>query len=686
MSSSNYGPYKSRLLNFISKQSRQVADNCDRTWRQVQSATLNATQILLYPAYLLVQSSRMLARQLRESSQKLDLPELQEFVEGEDFKFSQNSSPNSWNEEREMESPIVEIVHLAENLLLPSQIRTNYDRVSVSFLINGGNPAAKVVPNTFLLETQFSEKPINRPRNLVLENLAKTQVAEISTNLENQLTKTQVAEISTTNVSTINAKSQVRGIATFLPARSLVLVGDDNQILDVLTVEHQELLESRITWEVANSGPQRREIAKKELKFNLGLEAAVAKSQLPPIRAFWELMAWVQTSPLAVKKNLFGESIFAVKKAINASTDRHLSISQQITGVKTDHRAIASGNAIDYNTSELTSNFHNKFDRVNNSRYFVTLLDRAAVHLEEFSLPQVSTITAELTASPPSTIINTASPDTNSSPKTREIVENYARNIEEMIWSSVDYLLGKETAASENTEKSVAIKYALEQRELENTEKNIGKGDRPWLNWQDLFGESAPSSVEVENVPPPLATSSPISLSQIGTNVKQKIDEIEKLPEVRSILPSTSPYPEAIHSLIAELKASLFTKVSKSQPQKTLNLEVSQKNNLVPAVEQSSPTEAEETQPAKPPAPEIIGQTSKFVSIATATENKQPDEVPGDYLETEAESMGYIKHPLEQVLEWLDQIMLRLETIAVQFWEWAKIKLSKIINSKDKIR
>lgn len=660
MSSSNYGPYKSRLLNFISKQSRQVADNCDRTWRQVQSATLNATQILLYPAYLLVQSSRMLARQLRESSQKVDLPELQEFVEGEDFKFSQNLSPNSWNQEMGVENAIVEIVHLAENLLLPSQTRTNSD--NVSFLINGRN----ATPNIRLQrENQFSPKAANTPRNLVLEHQPKTKVAEISIN----------------SVSTMEAQPQVRGIATFLPARSLVLVGDDNQILDVLTVEHQELLESRITWEVANSGLQRREIAKKELKFNLGLEAAVAKSQLPPVKAFWQLMAWVQTSPLAVKRNLFGESIFAVKKAMNANADRHLIISQQITGVKTDRRAIGSGNAIDYNTSELTSNFHNKFDRVNNSRSFVTLLDRAAVQLEEFSLPQVSKITDELTAGQPATIIDTTSPGIDSSPKTREIVENYARNIEEMIWSSVDYLLGKETAASENTEKSVAIKYSLQQRELEDTEKNIGKGDRPWLKWQDLFGEPAPPSVE--NVPPPLATSSPILLSQIGTNVKKKIDEIEKLPERRSTLPSTSPYPEAIHNLIAQLKISLFTKVSKSQPQKASNLEVSQKNNLVPTVEQPSPTEAEETQPAQPTAPEIIGQTSKFVSIATAPKNKRPDETPGEYLETKAESMGYIKHPLEQVLEWLDQIMLRLETIAIQLWEWAKINLPKIINSKE---
>ncbi len=660
MSSSNYGPYQSQLLNFISKQSRQVADNCDRTWRQVKSATLNATQILLYPAYLLVQSSRMLARQLRESSQKVDLPELQEFIGNENLKFSQNSSPNLWNREMDAESAIGEIVHLAENLLLPSQTWTNSD--NLSFLINGENTTPDI---RLQHEKQFSEKPANTPRNLVLKHQAKTKVAEISIN----------------SISTINTKPEVRGIATFLPARSLVLVGDENRILDILTVEQQELLESRITWEVANSGPQRREIAKKELKFNLGLEVAAEKSQLPPIRGFWQLMAWVQTSPLAVKRNLFGESIFAVKKAINASADRHLIISQQITGVKTERPAIASGNAIDYNTSELTSNFHNKFDRVNNSQSFVTLLDRAAVHLEEFSLPQVSKITAELKTSQPSKIIDTPRPDTNSSSATREIVENYARNIEEMIWSSVDYLLGKETAASENTEKSVAIKYALQQRESENTEKMGGEGDRPWLNWQDLFGEPAPSSVE--NVPPPLATSSPILLSQIDTTVKQKIAEIEQLPEGRSTLPSTSPYPEAIHSLIAQLKTSLFTKVSKSQPQKASNLEVTQNNNSVPTVEQSTSTNPEETQPAEPTAPEIIEQTSKFVSIATAPENKRPDETPGDYLETKAESMGYIKHPLEQVLEWLDRIMLRLETIAIQIWEWAKINLPKIINSKE---
>ncbi len=140
MSDGYYGPYQSRLLNFISKQSRQIADNCDRTWRQIKEATLTATQILLYPAYLLVQSSRMLGRQLRESSQKVELPELQEFVGGENPDF-----PENWYQgETSEESSIAEILHLAENLLNSSQ--TAKTLASFPLLINQGNAANNLHP------------------------------------------------------------------------------------------------------------------------------------------------------------------------------------------------------------------------------------------------------------------------------------------------------------------------------------------------------------------------------------------------------------------------------------------------------------------------------------------------------------------------------------------------------------
>ncbi|MEG4044455.1 hypothetical protein [Microcoleus sp. Pol17_C1] len=656
MSNGYYGPYQSRLLNFISKQSRQVADNCDRTWRQIKEATLTATQILLYPAYLLVQSSRLLGRQLRESSQKVDLPELQEFVGDE----NPDGQQNWYQGETSDESSIAEILHLAENLLNSSQ--TAKTLATFPLLINQGNTASDLPP---------------------------------AINFSGQITKHQTTSVLELPVAKTGLKPQpkVEGIASFIPARTLVLVGRENQVLDILTPEQQELLEGRITWEVANCGPERREITQKELKFNLGLESAAKKAQLPPVRRFWELMAWLQTSPVALKRNQFGESILAVKKSIDRNSILVQKARAQIEA-KTAQQSIVASNSIDQNTPKLETNFNSKFDRPPTPLSFVTLLDRAAVNLEELTLPpSVKTIAAPTENS--GVKIDTSSTETNLDFSARDILEKYARNIEQVIWSSVDHLLGKETAASDNTEKSVAIQYYLKQRqEQENTEKSP-EVDRPWLNWQDLFGEAAPQHL-IDG------SSETQAAAQSSAKVKEKIAELGELAEGRSTAVSISPYPEALHSLLGQLKQSLLTKSSKSQPQTASDLSdlaVTQKNSSALAAE-STPGRAPETQVPKNTNPNtaqnnqspaaITAQTSRYTAAtpAAAAEPKNPSAgVPsdGDYLETKAESMGYIKHPLEQVLEWLDRVMLRLENIAEQLWNWAKINLPKILKSKEKI-
>ena len=631
MSNGYYGPYQSRLLNFISKQSRQVADNCDRTWRQIKQGTLTATQILLYPAYLLVQSSRMLGRQLRESGKTVDLPELQEF-EGDE----NSDLPQNWFGEVSEESSIAQILNLAENLLNSSQTATTLARLPLLV-----NPAINL-----------SEKTAKHQTTSVLEHsLAKTQ-------LKPQL--------------------KVEGIASFIPARTLVLIGHENQILDILTPEQQELLEGRITWEVANGGPERREIAQKELKFNLGLESAAKKSQLPPVRRFWELMAWLQTSPVALKRNQFGESIFAVKKSI----DRNLILVQKaiapIDHPKIPQPSIAS-NSIDQNIPKLETHFNSKLDRSPMPLSFVTLLDRAAVNLEEFTLPPSAKTTAEPT--PQFKVkIDTSVPQTNLDFSARDILEKYARNIEQIIWSSVDQLLGKETAASDNTEKSVAIQYYLKQNKQAENTQNSPEVDRPWLNWQDLFGEAAPQQL--------IAGSSEPEESQVSPKVKSEIEQLTGSTAV-----SISPYPQAIHRMLGQLKQSLLTKSSPSQPQPAANSAITQENSSALAAEPTAGP-AQETQVPKYTNPNtaqnsqspaaIAPQTSRYTAVQPKTQNSGPPP-ESEYLETKAESMGYIKHPLEQVLEWLDVLMLRLENIAEQLWNWAKSNLPKILKSKEKI-
>ncbi len=660
MSNGYYGPYQSRLLNFISKQSRQVADNCDRTWRQIKEATLTATQILLYPAYLLVQSSRMLGRQLRESSQKVDLPELQEFGGDENPDLSQNWYQGEVSEE----SSIAEILHLAENLLNSSQ--TAKTLASFPLLINQGNAVNDLPP-----AINFSGQT------------AKHQTASV---LEHPLAKTE-----------LKPQPKVEGIASFIPARTLVLVGKENQILDILTPEQQEMLEGCITWEIANTGPERREITQKELKFNLGLESAAKKAQLPPVRHFWELMAWLQTSPVALKRNQFGESILAVKKAIDRNSILVQTARAQLEA-KTAQQSLAASNSIDRNTPKLETNFNSKFDRPANPLSFVTLLDRAAVNLEEFTLPPPAKTIAQ-PIEKPGVKINTSGTETNLDLSARDILEKYARNIEQMIWSSVDHLLGKETAASDNTEKSLAIQYYLKQRQEQENTQNSPEADRPWLNWQDLFGEAAPQHLIDGSSEPEAAAQSVIS--QSSPKVKQEIAELGELPEGRSTAVSISPYPEALHRMLGQLKQSLLAKSPKSQPQTASDLAATQKNSSALAAE-STPGRAPETQVPKntnPNTPQnsqtpaaITAQTSRYTPATPATRaaaepknhsaGVQPE---GEYLETKAESMGYIKHPLEQVLEWLDRVMLRLENIAEQLWNWAKINLPKILKSKDKI-
>ncbi len=100
----------------------------------------------------------------------------------------------------------------------------------------------------------------------------------------------------------------IQGIATVLETRSLVLVTNQNQVLDVLTTEQQDTLRQRIIWEVAKYGRYQR-MRQSSRQVFLRLNSTPENTHvLPPVRAFKQLMAWVQASPMAIATNLFQES------------------------------------------------------------------------------------------------------------------------------------------------------------------------------------------------------------------------------------------------------------------------------------------------------------------------------------------------------------------------------------------
>ncbi len=100
----------------------------------------------------------------------------------------------------------------------------------------------------------------------------------------------------------------IRGIATLLETRAIVLVTNGNESLDILTTDQQRELQTALVWEVASYG-RYLHLRQQTARVLTNLRAtAENRYLLPPVRLFRQLMAWMQTSPLAIATNLFEEA------------------------------------------------------------------------------------------------------------------------------------------------------------------------------------------------------------------------------------------------------------------------------------------------------------------------------------------------------------------------------------------
>ncbi|MDZ7966630.1 MAG: hypothetical protein RM368_16910 [Nostoc sp. DedSLP03] len=239
MSSGSSGRYQSRLFNFVHQQSRRVTQQWEHTFRHLQVATKWGVEALLYPVYLLFQSSESSGKTLhtREPQTRLKL-------QPNDTDFQPETLPNA-------DSPIQNVLE-AVNYLSPDEPASTPTKASEHF-----NPLA--------LLGVFRLKFLEKNSNL-------TQSSNITANQALSLNPSQLD----------NALQQrlpiVQGIATNLMNRNLVLVTADNEILDILTPKQQAKLEDRIINEVANYWQcWRLIIAKKETQLLPQIDRLLAK-------------------------------------------------------------------------------------------------------------------------------------------------------------------------------------------------------------------------------------------------------------------------------------------------------------------------------------------------------------------------------------------------------------------------
>jgi len=545
MSCSPDAPYKSRLFNFLNRQSQQWRDRGGKAARYVQLGAVWGLQILAYPAYLLVQGSRWTGRQLQQKTRQV----LQQLPANE-----------------------------TESDLEPEELAAD-------------RPIQRVLT---------AVKP------LFLQAAEQSQAALVAVAGKGSVVKTAAP-------SEVQVSRKLQGIACCLETRSLVLVTVDNVILDVLSPEQQEQLQQRLILELADFyySQQQYIAANEPLRFDAppGEDSPVLK----PVQWFWGIMRWVQRSPVAIAINLFQEASLVTTPAPPPPPP---TLPPGLSGYSLNLERLAQ---LDDRLAQIEAQAES------------LTMSLAVGKLRQ----QVATVATRLQDK-----LHTADDAAA------------ANSLQALIYGAVDYFFGDRNSQTrvqgqEESQGAIAslpagglkrLKFPSLARLLLHSSPEPSPdpemNEDPWLTWMDLYGEE-------KAIPEPLSkvmTSRPQLNSGVAT------------PRMRSPLTLTQP-------------GSLAPTQSASQPTKS---------------PQKRPFWQKFTQPRSTPTPGALAATettpepSTHPSGAIATASSPPDAIDPafDWVETEATSVGYVKHPLEQILEWLDDIMLWLENLVVAIWQW----------------
>ena len=540
MSSGSSGRYQSRLFNFVHQQSRRVTQQWEHTFRHLQVATKWGIEVLLYPVYLLFQSSESSGKTLQTKE-----PQTRLKLQPNDTDF-QPEIPN-------VDSPIQHVLeavnYLSSNEAAYTPIKTVEPFKPLAFL--------------GVLRLKFADHKSTNNANLTqLSNIPENQTGRLKPlHLENALNQHLPV---------------VRGIATSLMDRSLVLVTADNEILDILTPQQQAKLEDRIINEVANYWKSwRLIIAKKETELLPQIDRLLAKL----------------TDENTAKNSVLAEGI--PKDLLN--TDRLLAF-------------------LDIAVAKLESN---ALVPVQERSQEIVQVAQTQLNIFLYGKEQLAA-RGEITA-------NT------------DGLETHTLNLQALIEAALNYFFGvgnRKTLESTTSNELLPGKILSSRlRKALSKSRHLEKQDLtndPWLTWNDLFGDT-------ETV-----AEKPVTLSG-RTN-----------PALASSL-SVGDFPQ--NNLTVKQPKVGSGLVQRKQP--TSHLASSQKTSGKVASAKQSRTSISQTK-SESRKGEILHQQFHQSSQVEA----QPD-----WIETKATSAGYEKHPLEQLLEWVDYVMLWLEERFVKIFQ-----------------
>lgn len=609
MSSGSPGRYQSRLFNFLNRQSRRLTDQYDRTVRHLKVAAVWGAQILLYPVYLVVQAALSAGRQISWAAQAGWSP-LKAFTS------SQPPEPPP-----AADTPIHQVLSEVNTLTL------NVGRLTQE------------------LKVESSE-----------DNLQP-------------VTASNLQPVTPTDLSKAPQESSeehwmIQGVASLLATHTLVLVTVQNQILDILTPQQQKKLASKISWEVANLRRQWRIAQASEHQFIQRLSGLDQPRVFPPVRLFWNLMAWIQTSPVAIAANLFQESTLVRCGELKVEGSNFQPLNLQTFKPSTFHPSTPVKGTLaflDRTVAQLESH-----QLVPGSEVVIVLRDSFGSRIEKL-LQQVRSQSI-------------TSGDTASSP---EASRTNTFRIQALIYAAIDYFFGRrrsnlpDTGSQEQTTilanqqgeaHQLSGRYStarLPVAQRSNLELADASESDPWLTSSDLFGNSEALEL-VQNpkspaqLPEGFNSKTPVKPGNSVLGVVKRYLTFKQPPGKRSA-PTTGKLTVEPPKFVLQTPTHKTNKVAlprQTQDRQKITAPTKRKTQPPNAVVARSTS----ISPAK-------AETTALTTASSPSQNTNLEPAP-DWIETPATPSGYVKHPLEQLLEAVDVVMLCVEELVLKIWRW----------------
>jgi hypothetical protein len=570
---SSSGPYQSRLFNLLNRHRIRWSDRVTQAVRQIQVATEWSVQTLLYPIYLMVQMGRSTRQKLEQQVySSAALPPGSELEVDTQMQFSA------------VDAPIEQVLQAVKPFLIEgNEEKSELEDKQTNIWGKLGKFIAQL---RFYIPKKTQSRWLQH-QNRTLELTSK----QLFQPVERSDVEIGECQSLTTNLEPKNSLPQrnkkvlaIQGIATLIESRVLVLVTQNNQILDIFTSQQQQRLQQRINHALANYRPHRRFLKATTKKILRILPDFSAKNSqaLPPVRFAWDIIDWVQTSPIALKANLFGESSL-------------ISVSSEST-------------EISHKRSPLED--------------LSIILDRALTGLEAQSQNLVTLVHYVSNNLPikinQTDILKQRQPFGENLNGAKEHSEPDPFQLQILIQAAINYFFGK---VSGNNLSPFSSKTPLQPT---NSSPSLPTAlpEDPWLSWSDLFNNTFAEPAIVQTSEPSGAFKGEID--------KKSLPEAAKKP-----IKSKSWKRNKLKSLLKLQKSRALSVVQAQSTGVTLKQQESSTLNATDAV---------------------------FPS---------PQTTP-DWVETDATAVGYVKHPLEILLELLDRIILWLEELALKIWKQVK--------------